>query len=191
MNTSTPFHSRNLECALDAIDSSVAGMADEQMTWTVDGKWSSVQLLEHLALAFLITVKASRMVLRQAKPDVRQPSWKERLKVLVAVNIGFLPSGAKAPRMVIPKGMSPQEARNSISSNLLDMDKMLQRCEEKFGSDVGFLVHGFLGPLTIGQWRKFHLVHTRHHMKQIHKLRRQMAHVPFANSEAAVGPAPA
>jgi hypothetical protein len=173
MNTSI-FHSRFLKRALEAIDAAVAGMADEQMTWAVEGKWSSARILEHLSLAYLVTVKASRMVLRQANPDVRDPTWKERLKVIIGVKIGYLPSGAKAPRMVFPKGISPQEAKSSIHSNLVEMDEMLQRCEEKFGDTIGFMVHGFLGPLTIRQWRKFHLVHTRHHMKQIHGLRRQM-----------------
>jgi hypothetical protein len=28
-----------------------------------------------------------------------------------------------------------------------------------------------LGPLTIPQWRRFHLVHTQHHMKQVARLR--------------------
>jgi hypothetical protein len=27
--------------------------------------------------------------------------------------------------------------------------------------------HPFLGPLTASQWRKFHLVHGRHHARQI------------------------
>jgi hypothetical protein len=27
-----------------------------------------------------------------------------------------------------------------------------------------------LGPLTAGQWRKFHLIHGRHHAKQIRRL---------------------
>jgi hypothetical protein len=28
-----------------------------------------------------------------------------------------------------------------------------------------------LGPLTIRQWRKFHLIHGRHHIKQIRAIR--------------------
>lgn len=187
MNNSISFHSRFLKRASEVINSSVAGMADEQMSWTVEGKWSSALILEHLSLAYLITVKASRMVLRQATPEVRAPTWKERFKVAVAVKIGYLPTGAKAPRMVFPRGISPQEAKSSIQSNLLEMDKVLQLCEEKFGDGIGFMVHGFLGPLTIQQWRKFHLVHTRHHMKQIHSLRRQMAH-PFPDLQAGIPP---
>ena len=187
MNNSISFHSRFLKHALEAIDSSVAGMTDEHMAWAIEGKWSSALILEHLSLAYLITVKASRMVLRQANLDVRAPTWKERFKEVVGVEIGYLPSGAKAPRMVFPRGISPQEAKSSIQSNLLEMDKVLQLSEEKFGDAVGFMIHGFLGPLTIRQWRKFHLVHTRHHMKQIHDLRRQMAD-HFPNSKAGIHP---
>jgi hypothetical protein len=36
------------------------------------------------------------------------------------------------------------------------------------------LDHPILGPLTGGQWRKFHLVHGLHHVKQIRRLRESL-----------------
>jgi len=51
------------------------------------------------------------------------------------------------------------------------MDDMIARCEEKFGSSSKLLDHPILGPLTGAEWRKFHLVHGRHHVKQIRRLR--------------------
>src|ERR1700721_2221583 len=35
----------------------------------------------------------------------------------------------------------------------------------------GIMGDPILGPLTAGQWRKFHLVHGMHHVKQIRRLR--------------------
>jgi hypothetical protein len=35
------------------------------------------------------------------------------------------------------------------------------------------LDHLILGPLTAAQWRKFHWIHGRHHVKQILRLREQ------------------
>jgi len=34
--------------------------------------------------------------------------------------------------------------------------------------------HPFLGPFSIAQWRKFHLRHGMHHLKQIQRLRSLM-----------------
>jgi hypothetical protein len=39
---------------------------------------------------------------------------------------------------------------------------------------VRVLDHPLLGPFSIWQWRKFHLVHGLHHGKQIRNLARQI-----------------
>jgi hypothetical protein len=50
------------------------------------------------------------------------------------------------------------------------MDQALAQCEERFGKKVKIADHPVLGPIPIAGWRKFHLLHTRHHMKQIDTL---------------------
>jgi hypothetical protein len=51
------------------------------------------------------------------------------------------------------------------------MDGIMARCESEFGSHRKVLDHPILGPFSIAQWRKFHLVHGRHHVKQLQYLR--------------------
>jgi hypothetical protein len=51
------------------------------------------------------------------------------------------------------------------------MDAMIARCEKQQGRSRKLLDHPILGPLTGNQWRKFHLVHGLHHVKQIRRLR--------------------
>jgi hypothetical protein len=53
------------------------------------------------------------------------------------------------------------------------MDEVIGQCEARFGKRTRVLDHPVLGPLTARQWRKFHWVHGRHHVKQIQKLRQQ------------------
>ncbi|HEY3972851.1 MAG TPA: DUF1569 domain-containing protein [Candidatus Sulfotelmatobacter sp.] len=48
---------------------------------------------------------------------------------------------------------------------------MIARCEKQQGRSRKLLDHPILGPLTGNQWRKFHLVHGLHHVKQIRRLR--------------------
>jgi hypothetical protein len=60
-----------------------------------------------------------------------------------------------------------------IGQKISEMDNNLAHFEEKFGSRRKLLDHPILGPLTAAQWRKFHLVHGLHHVKQIRSLREQ------------------
>ena len=54
-------------------------------------------------------------------------------------------------------------------------DDAISRCEARFGAGAKLANHPVLGPLTARQWRTFHLVHARHHMKQIAHIRAQIA----------------
>jgi hypothetical protein len=54
------------------------------------------------------------------------------------------------------------------------MDAIIAQCEARFGRHVKLLDHPILGALTSTQWRTLHLVHGRHHQKQLLRLRRRM-----------------
>ena len=51
------------------------------------------------------------------------------------------------------------------------MDAIIGQCEALFGPRVHVLDHPILGPLSASQWRKLHLVHGQHHLKQLLRLR--------------------
>jgi hypothetical protein len=51
------------------------------------------------------------------------------------------------------------------------MEELIRRCEVQFGEKTKIMDHPFIGPLSGRQWRKFHLVHGRHHIKQIQEIR--------------------
>jgi hypothetical protein len=171
-------HSFHLRRALKLAESSIAGMSDEHMTWAPQEKWSSANLLEHLSLGFLVTVKAGKMVLRQGGPELPKPTWRQRWYAIQVLELGHYPGLVIAPKMVRPRGLSPEEAKLAFVSTLQEMDQMLLVCEEKFGSTIKLLAHPYMGPLSIPQWRKFHLFHVRRHMRQLHRLRKQMETYP-------------
>jgi hypothetical protein len=60
-----------------------------------------------------------------------------------------------------------EKARNDIGAKIVAMDAIIAQCEARFGRRVQVLDHPILGPLTAPQWRKLHLVHGRHHQKQV------------------------
>jgi hypothetical protein len=131
------------------------------------GKWTSAQILEHLYLTYAGTNKGIAKCLETGAPLATAATMMHRMKTLLVVSLGYLPNGVKAPERATPKGMPAEEVRQSIFAELERMDAGLDECERKFGAGTKIMDHPILGPLTAGQWRKFHWVHGRHHARQI------------------------
>ena len=89
--------------------------------------------------------------------------------------MGYEPDGVQAPSMVQPRGLPAEQVRNEIGAKLVAMDAIIAQCEAQFGRRVKLLDHPILGPLTATQWRQLHLVHGRHHLKQLLRLREDAA----------------
>ena len=159
-----------LQRALDAIDRETRGMTARQLAWNRDGKWSTAQILEHLSLAYSSTSKLMERCVQQGHAQAKQASLRERLITLTVVGIGYFPTGREAPEWTLPRGLDPDKVVTSIRAALADMDAKIAAAQARFGARV-VAVHPIIGPLTARQWRKFHWVHTRHHMKQIRAIR--------------------
>jgi hypothetical protein len=157
----------------EEIASVVAGLSAEQMNLHPPGKWCAAEVLEHLYLTYTGTIKGFERVIKAGKVSTTPASWRQRGRKLVVVGLGYLPSGRESPPMARPKGLSREKVQAEIVGQIAEMDKMIGQCEEKFGGGKRLLDHPILGPLTGAQWRKFHLVHGLHHVKQIRKLREQ------------------
>jgi Protein of unknown function (DUF1569) len=160
-----------LEKLKQALESAVEGMSSEQLSWHPPGKWCAAELLEHLYLTYTGTIKGFERVVRTGKPLASRASMAQRMLTLVVVGLGHMPSGRKAPAMVLPKGLPAEEVRNEIGAKIVAMDAIIAQCEARFGRRVQLLDHPILGPLSAPQWRKLHLVHGQHHLKQILRLR--------------------
>lgn len=162
-----------LQSALAAIHDATQGMTHEELCWRPsEGKWSAAEILEHLSLAYSLTAERMKPLLDQNPPAVPRRTFKQWLGVIVVLKLGYIPSGRKAPEGLVPRGMSGADVRVAIEERLFGMDRVIRQCEERFGKQAKILVHGLLGPLCTGEWRKFHCVHTLHHMKQIQALRK-------------------
>ena len=165
----------HLQRTREAIDQATDGMTIEELTWHPEGKWCSAEILEHLALAFGGTAKYLGKVAAEGKSAASKLTLKQRVGIAAVTGAEFIPRGRKAPAGVVPKGsVPPDQIVATICKNLADMDEAISACEGKLGLKIRIADHPVLGPLTVKQWRKFHLVHTRHHMKQIVGLRAQM-----------------
>ena len=163
--------SPELERALTEIDSATNGMSDEQLAWHPEAKWSTGDILEHLSLAFARTIAGMQKRMENGHPTKRKPTAKERFRSFVLTKIGYFPRGRGAPDGTVPQGVPPRGALTSIRQNLIAMDAAIADCESRVGSHTRFASHPVLGPLKAKEWRRFHYVHTRHHMRQVRGLR--------------------
>ena len=123
------------------LESAVEGMSSEQLSWHLPGKWCAAEVLEHLYLSYTGTISGFERVLRKGKPLASRASMGQRVLTFVIVRLGHMPSGRKAPAVAQPRGSPAEQVRSEIGEKLA------------------------------AQWRKLHVVHGRHHMKQILRLR--------------------
>jgi hypothetical protein len=86
---------------------------------------------------------------------------------MLVLDFGYFPSGRNSPDAAKPKGMSAEIILGEICRRIADMDDVIGKCEREFGKRAFVADHPVLGPFTMQQWRKFHWVHGRHHLKQI------------------------
>lgn len=154
----------------EAIASAVKGMTAQDLRRHPEGKWCSLEVLEHLYLTYTGTMKAFERCLQAGKPMAREPLLKDRIRAFIVTGLGHLPEGRKAPERTQPRGMLADELTREIGPRISAMDEMIAQCESRFGKRTRVLDHPILGPLTARQWRKFHWVHGQHHLKQIRKL---------------------
>jgi hypothetical protein len=164
-----------LQRVQQAIEDAVRGLSLEQLAWHREGKWSAAAILEHLSLTYSGTAKGLQRGLDAGQPNITPPSTRQRVASFVVTTLRFMPPGRKAPAMVAPKGAFPETVLADVRRNLIAADEAISRCEARFGAGASIANHPILGPLTARQWRTFHLVHARHHMKQIARIRRQIA----------------
>ena len=164
-----------LEKLQTALSQAIAGACEEELNRSLPGKWCAAEVLEHLYLTYTGTIKGFSRVLEAGKPLVTAPTLRHRMRRWVVVGFGHMPEGRKAPPAAQPRGLPAATVRAEILTKIAEMDGIISLCESRLGANKpagqAVLDHPILGPLTARQWRKFHLVHGLHHVKQIRRLR--------------------
>ena len=161
----------HLQQLQDTIRDAIQNMTAKELSRSRGTKWSPAQVLEHLQLSYSGTVKGCQRSLSAGQPLATPRTLKHRASVLLVVGLGYLPEGRSAPESTLPRGESPETVVASVFREIELMDEAIRQCESRYGPKTCILDHPVLGALTAAQWRKFHLVHGRHHAKQIHKMR--------------------
>ena len=163
----------NLEEIRKTLLSATEGMTPTEWSQHPAGKWCAAEVLEHLSLTYSRTAEGMRRILAAGQPSATPLKLKQRLGILMVVELGYFPEGREAPQQVRPAG--GQDGAKMLADtldHLTNMDTAITACEERFGASTHLLDHPILGALNARQWRKFHAIHARHHAPQIERLRR-------------------
>ena len=130
-------------------------------------KWSVAEVVEHLQRAYSGTAKGFERCLEKHAPSATPRTMKQVMASLVIVTLGYFPPGRQAPKHVIPTGELDLHAVLDAARRALErLDAAAIAARAEFGG-VKLVDHPRLGALTVDEWLKFHLVHTRHHEKHI------------------------
>jgi Protein of unknown function (DUF1569) len=139
-------------------------------------KWSIQQIVEHLLLTYSQTETAIGSRLIKGTPTRATPNIPQRIFQYAVTRCGYFPTGRAAPPFVTPQPtahpLSGEDLTEATSDHLTQLDLLFTEAETLFGPKSQCATHAVLGPLTIAQWRKFHLVHGEHHLKQIAAIRK-------------------
>ncbi len=145
----------------------LAGKAEVSWQQAPPGKWTSAQIVEHLALALEMSAKtfASRSV--KEPMSRRGTTFLEKVGKVFTFGLGRFPPGLKAPeRTTPPPQVDGRTAEAHFRSALAAWDAVERDLLPARRNDL-FVKHPRLGDLTLEEWRRFHVVHARHHARQI------------------------
>jgi len=159
--------SPELEAVRRETERATSAASPEALARAPEGKWSSLQVLEHLVLSYTATTKGLLHKLEAGRPELGSRSVSQRVRGLYVLGMGRFPAGIDPPKQVVPRGGLGEDPIRRFKDALVAMDSTLTDAERRFGQKARILMHPILGPLTAQQWRRFHHVHGRHHLKQI------------------------
>ena len=162
----------HLESCLAIILDATKGCGDEARVRRDPQKWCVVEIVEHLTKAYSGTAKGFERCVEKGTSLATAITMKQRIQQLALIEFGFFPEGREAPKHIVPTGeVDLATAIEAVRRDLARLDASAIRAREALGAGK-ILDHPIVGALTVDQWLKFHVVHTRHHAKQIAERRR-------------------
>lgn len=138
------------------------------------GQWCAQELIEHLILTYRSTASVLEERLEKGRPTQAPITPEHEARWRATIMAGRFPEGGKAPERVRPgqlnlPALSGEELASRLSAAMERMDRLLDQCTEKFGSQP-MASHFAFGPLSVDQWRQFHSVHGNHHLGQMKRI---------------------
>ena len=133
-----------------------------------EGKWSLVQIVEHLAIAFDLVANGFASLPEDEEKE-REATPSQAVMRHALLGSGELPKGMRAPDISEPSEDPEPELviarfRMGIERTRALLDDWPEERQVKL-----FLRHPVLGDLNLPEWVRFHFVHCTLHARQIEK----------------------
>ncbi len=165
---------QELVAALAGLDASQTQLSPAGQAANGTPRWNIQQIVRHLLLSYEATIAAMEARLTKATPTKAKPSPAQRLWQFVLLRLQHFPGGRPAPEAVTPKpeveALDGPMLQAEVTAALEQMAQRIDAAERLFGPDRQAVSHMLLGPMSVAQWRRFHLVHGRHHILQIERI---------------------
>jgi hypothetical protein len=135
-------------------------------------RWSIQQIAEHLLLTYEQTTKNVAIRLTRKLPTQKESTLLQRSLRFLVLMLGLTVNGLPASDATTPQKIEPQsgeEVAARLRAALEEMDVHLRKARHLFGM-LPVAYHPFFGPMRVEQWRRYHAIHARHHLKQINQI---------------------
>jgi hypothetical protein len=131
------------------------------------GKWTPAQVVEHLALGLTLSAETFQARKNHAPMSRRRRTPAERIARFLILGLRWFPPGRQAPSRTVPgEQITRRTAEDHFLTGIAGWGHVEQHLLPSRGHDL-FVKHPRLGDLTIEEWLRFHLIHARHHARQI------------------------
>lgn len=165
---------RDIQQARDTLFDAIRDLAPDQADVVTGVKWSVAGIVEHLSLSYSkSSAGMARRLEKGTGVPARSRTLRQRVQQFIVVTLGYFPAGRESPAAVVPTGRRYLDLFADLERVFSELDANLTATASALGGSRAVLDHPVLGPFSVNQWRRFHLVHTRHHAKQI-RTRRQL-----------------
>ena len=136
--------------------------------------WSAQELIEHLVLTCRSTSRELEKRLERGHPTRAHSTPLQWLLQRVVLSLGRMPNGVPAPIFARPDQLRWSATDGAallerLRVEMEGMDERISQCRQSFGIQR-VASHFLLGPLRPDQWRRFHVVHIRHHLDQLKRI---------------------
>jgi hypothetical protein len=145
----------------------LTGRSDAEWQRGPAGKWTPAQIVEHLAISMNSSADKFEHRRDYAPMTPRRRGLVERLAKFAILGVQWYPQGFRAPEITTPAaGVSRSAAEADFRNGLRRWEALERELLPARRRDL-LVKHPRLGDLTLEEWMRFHVVHARHHAKQI------------------------
>jgi len=131
------------------------------------GKWKPAQIVEHLALGLKLSAQTFLTRLNHAPMSRRRRTPAEQVARFLIFGLRWFPPGRKAPERTMPtQAIGRAKAEAHFLAGIEAWDQVDRALLPERRANL-FAKHPRMGDLTVEEWMRFHVIHARHHARQI------------------------